>query len=131
MAYIYDVVIMRRRLQDVEEIFTQPDKQRNKTGLEINGKKTTFMIVARKPDNDNEYDKFLTYNCEIVKDNTYFGTNLMHKNDLRLEIAKRITNAHTAYALLPVLNSQSVVRAEKIKICKTSGNIWSRILDNE
>jgi hypothetical protein len=42
------------------------------------------MIVGQEPDNDNEYEKFLTYNFEIVKDNTYFGTNLKHKNDLRL-----------------------------------------------
>jgi len=48
MVYIYDVVIMGRRLQNVKEIFTQPVKQTNKTGLEINGKKTTFMIVAQE-----------------------------------------------------------------------------------
>jgi hypothetical protein len=63
-----------------------------------------------------------------VEDYIYFGTILTHRNDLRLEIAKRITNAYIAYyALLPVLNSQSALIAEKIKIYNTSGNIWSRI----
>jgi hypothetical protein len=78
-------------------------------GLEINGKKTTFMIVARKPYSDNEYAKLHTYNCETVEDCTYFGTILTHKNDLSLEIAKRITNAYIAYyALLPVQYKQSI-----------------------
>jgi len=101
-------------------------------GLETNGKKTTFMTVAQKPYSDVESTKLHTYNCEIVEDYTYFGTILTHKNDLRLDIVKRITNAYILYyALLPVLNSQSVLRAEKIKMFKTSGNIWSRIFDTE
>jgi hypothetical protein len=38
---------------------------------------------------------------------------------MRPEIAKRITNANRAYcAVLPLLKSQSVLRAEKLKICK-------------
>jgi hypothetical protein len=70
MTFIYDVVITGRRLQDVEEVSTQLVKQTNKMGLEINGKKTTFMIVVRKPYSDNEYVKLHTYNCEIVEDYT-------------------------------------------------------------
>ena len=90
------------------------------------------MTVAQKSYSDHQSSKLHTYNCEIVDDYTYFGTILTHKNDLRLEIAKRITNAYIAYySLLPVLNSQSVLRAEKIKMCKTSGNIWSRIFNTE
>jgi hypothetical protein len=45
---------------------------------------------------------------------------LTNKHELRPEIEKRITNANRAYyALLPLLKSQSQLRAEKIKICKT------------
>jgi len=36
MAFIYDVVITGRRLQDVEEVFIQLVKQTSKMGLEIN-----------------------------------------------------------------------------------------------
>jgi len=53
-AHADDVVIMGRRLQDVKEVFTSLDKQTNKMGLEIN-KKRQFMIVSRKPYNENEY----------------------------------------------------------------------------
>ena len=38
-------------------------------GLEINlKKKTKFMIISRKPHNENERVKFGTYDFEIVKD---------------------------------------------------------------
>jgi hypothetical protein len=45
MAYVADIIIMERRLQDVE-IFTSLVKQTNKMGSEINGKRTKFMIVS-------------------------------------------------------------------------------------
>jgi len=45
MAYVGDVLIMGGRFQDVA-VFTSLVKQTNKMGLEINGKKTKFMIVS-------------------------------------------------------------------------------------
>ena len=48
MAYADDVVIMGRRLQDVEKVFISLVKQTNKMGLEINEEKTTFMLVSQK-----------------------------------------------------------------------------------
>jgi len=45
MAYADDVVIMERRLQDVEDVFVSSVEQTNKMGLEINEKRTTFMII--------------------------------------------------------------------------------------
>jgi len=42
-------------LQDVQEVFPSLVEQTNKIGLEINLKKTKFMIVSRKPCNENEY----------------------------------------------------------------------------
>jgi hypothetical protein len=78
------------------------------------------MIVSGKPYKENEYVKLGTYNFEIGKDYTYFGTILTNKNKFTPETEKRITNANRAYyALLPPLNSQSVIRVENIKIYKT------------
>jgi hypothetical protein len=78
------------------------------------------MIVSQKPYNENEYVKLGSYNFEIVKDYTYFGTILINKNELRPETEKRIRNANRKYyALLPLPKSQSVHREEKIKICET------------
>jgi hypothetical protein len=78
------------------------------------------MIVSQNPYNASEYVKLGTYNFEIVKDYTYIGTLLTNKIELRPEVEKRITNANKAYyALLPLVKSQSILRAEKINIYKT------------
>jgi len=60
---------------------------------------------------------------EIVQDNTQLSKILTNKNELRPDIEKnkRFTNENTAYyALLLLLMSQSVLKAEKIKIYKIS-----------
>ena len=78
------------------------------------------MIVSGKPYKDNEYVKLSTYNFEKGKDYTYLGTILTNKNKFSPETEKRITNANRAYyALLPPLNSQSIIRVENIQIYKT------------
>jgi hypothetical protein len=46
MAYVDDVIIMGRRLQGVEDVFMSLVKQTNKMGLEINEKRTKFIIVS-------------------------------------------------------------------------------------
>jgi hypothetical protein len=55
MAYAGDVIIMGRKLQDAEEVSTSLVKQTNKMELEINEKKTKFMVVSQKPYNENEH----------------------------------------------------------------------------
>ena len=74
VAYADDDVIMGRRVQDAEEVFTTLVEQINKMGLEINLKKTKFIIVSWKPYRENEYVKLSTYNFEILKDYTYINT---------------------------------------------------------
>jgi hypothetical protein len=45
MAYADDVIIMGR-LRGVEDVFMSMVKQTNKIGLEINEKRTKFIIVS-------------------------------------------------------------------------------------
>ena len=72
------------------------------------------------PYNENEYVNFGTCSFEIVKDCTYLGTVLTNKNKSRPKIEKRITNEKRAYyALLYLLKSRKILRAEKVKIYKT------------
>ena len=73
MANADDVVIMGRRLQDVEEVFTSLVEQTNEIGLEMNAKKNKFVMVSRMLYNENQYVKLGTHNFEIVKDCTYLG----------------------------------------------------------
>jgi hypothetical protein len=59
-------------------------------------------------------------NSRTLYIHTYIGTIQTNKTELRPEIAKRITYAKWAYyAFLRVLQSQRVLRAEKIKMYKT------------
>ena len=55
MAFAGDVLIMRKRSQDVNEVFTSLVEQIKKVGLQI--KKTEFMIISREPYNENKYVK--------------------------------------------------------------------------
>ena len=80
MAYVGDVLLKGKRLQDVEEVFIALVVKTNKTELKIKEKKTKFVIVSRKPYNANEYVKLCTYNFEIAKDYTYLGIILTNKN---------------------------------------------------
>jgi hypothetical protein len=76
-------------------------------GLEINEKKTKFMIISQKPYNETECVRIGTYNFAIVKDYTYFHTILTNKNELIPEIEKRIANAFKAYyTLLPLVRGK-------------------------
>jgi hypothetical protein len=59
MAYVADMVMTGKRLQDVEEVFTSLVEETNKIRLEINEKKTKFM---RRPYSENEYVTIGTYN---------------------------------------------------------------------
>jgi hypothetical protein len=86
MAYAAGVVITRIRLQAVKEVFASLVEQTKKMGLEINDIKTKVMIVSQKPCIGNEYVKLDTKN-------TYIGTVLTYKNDVRPEIKKN-TNAN-------------------------------------
>jgi len=58
-------------------------------GLEINEKKTKYIIVSQKPYNENEYVKIGTYNFEKVKYYTYLFIVLTNKNVLRPELEKK------------------------------------------
>ena len=57
MTYGDVVVIMGRRLKDVEGVFAPLVEQTNQMRLE---KMIKFMIVPRKPSNENEYVKLCT-----------------------------------------------------------------------
>jgi hypothetical protein len=83
MAYADDVVIMGRKLQDVEEVFTSLVEQTNEMGLEINAKKNTFVMVSRKPYNEYQYVKLGAHNFETVKDYTYLDEILTNKKRIK------------------------------------------------
>ena len=94
-----NVIVMGRKLQDGEEVFTSLVKETNKIKLEISEKKTKFFIVLQKPYNENEFLQLSTYNFVTVKEYTYLGTIPTNENELKPETEKRIANRES-YALL-------------------------------
>jgi len=71
------------------------------------------LRVFRKPYKENEFVKLGTYNFE----GSFLVALLTNTNDLKAGIEKRIGKAKSA--LVPLLKSQSVLRAEEVKIYKT------------
>jgi len=59
MTYADDVVIMGRRLQNFDGVFTSLVENKNKIRLEMNEKYTKFAIISRKLDNENEYENLV------------------------------------------------------------------------
>ena len=66
MAHAYDVTIMRRRLQDIKEVFIWLVEQTSKMGLEVNKKDKIYDHITQTY-NENAYVKFGTYIFEIVE----------------------------------------------------------------
>jgi len=80
VAYADDVVIIGRRLQDLNEVFISLVEQRNKMVLEMYEKKTQHMRVSSKLFKENECVKLFSYNFEIVEDYTYLGASKLKIN---------------------------------------------------
>ena len=59
MTFADDVVIMGRRLQNFDGVFTSLVENKNKIRLEMNEKYTKFAIISRKLDNENEYENLV------------------------------------------------------------------------
>jgi hypothetical protein len=79
--------------------------------MEVDGKKTKFVIVSRKPYSENEYVKTVTFNFEILNDCTYLGTILTNKNELRPGVGERIRNTGRA-----LCTSSIITHSRKNKI---------------
>ncbi|KAJ4442528.1 hypothetical protein ANN_04115 [Periplaneta americana] len=82
-GYADDVIITGRRIQDVEEALIALDKETQKLGFKINTKKSKFMSVTKRQNDQVKEVKMGTYKFEKVKEFTYLGSILTANNDLR------------------------------------------------
>ncbi|KAJ4446078.1 hypothetical protein ANN_12770 [Periplaneta americana] len=120
LGYADDVIITGRRIQDVEEALIALDKETQKLGFKINTKKSKFMSVTKRQNDQVKEVKMGTYKFEKVKEFTYLGSILTANNDLRNEVQRRINLANRAYySLLPIVKNKIISREIKIKIYKT------------
>ncbi|KAJ4431550.1 hypothetical protein ANN_20149 [Periplaneta americana] len=120
LGYADDVIITGRRIQDVEEALIALDMETQKLGFKINTKKSKFMSVTKRQNDQVKEVKMGTYKFEKVKEFTYLGSILTANNDLRNEVQRRINLANRAYySLLPIVKNKIISREIKIKIYKT------------
>lgn len=120
LGYADDVVITGRRIKDVEEALLKLDNETQKLGFKINTKKSKFMSITKKQNDQIKEVKMGTYKFEKVKEFTYLGSILTANNDISNEVQRRINSANRAYySLLPIVKNKIISREIKIKIYKT------------
>ncbi|XP_060665548.1 uncharacterized protein LOC132797786 [Drosophila nasuta] len=98
LAYADDIDIIGRSKRDVTAAFSAIEKESAKVGLAVNEGKTKYMLStsreARRLDSQVVADNYM---FEVVKEFTYLGTAINTKNDVSLEIKRRITLANRCY----------------------------------
>ena len=113
MAYAGGVVIMRKRLQALKEVFTSLLERSNKMEIEIN-KKDKICDNITKHIHENNYVKIGTHSFEAVKDYTYLGTILLKINkDQRLEKELHIQTEDTMQFFLHQRDNQYYSKHKK------------------
>lgn len=121
LAYADDLVLTSRRIQDLEEIYIELEKQTKMLGLKINIQKSKYMNVTKKaPHQQTNKIQIGVHSFDKVNEFVYLGSLLTSNNELKDEINRRISIANRAYyALLPIIKSKIIARKTKLNIYKT------------
>jgi len=121
LAYADDIDIIGRTKRDVTAAFNAIERESAKVGLAVNEGKTKFMICSsRESQRLGTQLNADTYNFEVVKDFIYLGSAVTSKNDVSLEIKRRITLANRCYfGLSRQLSSRALSRRTKLTLYKT------------
>ncbi|KAL4131895.1 hypothetical protein QTP88_009130 [Uroleucon formosanum] len=114
LAYADDIVLMG---ETKEEIINSTSKLINVSkgiGLRVNEGKTKYMVVSRRPPN---IDSIVVdnYKFEKVDNFKYLGVNINNKNNMHIEINKRITSGNRCYfSIIKLMSSKLLLRESKI-----------------
>lgn len=121
LAYADDLVLTSRRIQDLEEMYIELEKQTKMLGLKINIQKSKYMNVTKKaPHQQTNKIQIGVHSFDKVNEFVYLGSLLTSNNELKDEINRRISIANRAYyALLPIIKSKIIARKTKLNIYKT------------
>jgi hypothetical protein len=105
----------------MKEAFTNLEKAAKKMHLNINQEKPKYMPVTRK--DCTSYPSYIetgSYKFEIVHSFTYLGSKINYKDNISIEVRKRILSTGRAFhGLRKILGSQLVSRKTKLLIHKT------------
>jgi sorting nexin-29 len=119
-AYADDDIIARTETA-MKEAFTNLEKAAKKMHLNVNQEKTKYMPVTRKDCTSYpSYIEIESYKFEIVHSFTYLGSEINCKNNVSIEVRKRILSAgRTFHGQRKTLRSQLLSRKKKLLIYKT------------
>jgi hypothetical protein len=116
-----DIVIIMRSREKIIEVYKEMEEKAGKTGLEINERKTKYMIMStserrRKPQNFKIEEKLLA----AVSSFQSLGNVINNGNTNNNCVKKRIQAHNRAYfANLIILKSKIISRAAKIQVYKS------------
>ena len=121
VAYADDIVIISRSLLDMKNCFNQIEEEGRKVGLEINERKTKYMIASRKNKWNNINNINIgTYQFERVEEFKYLGSLVTEDNRTSKEVNERIKAGNRCYgALQHLMKSKDISNKGKIKIYRT------------
>lgn len=118
LAYADDLVLMEKSHNGLRTLFGRLEEAAKKVGLQINERKTDYMVVGRR-DSTRMHPSLRVDNHEFnrVKQFKYLGSVLSEKNETEKEVATRILSVNKClYGLTKILGSRSLSREIKIQL---------------
>ena len=121
LAYADDIDIIGRTKRDVTAAFGAIEQESTKVGLAVNEGKTKYMFSTSR--DVRRIDSRITvdnYTFDTVKEFIYLGSAVTTKNDINLEIKRRITLTNRCYfGLNGQLGNRDLSRTTKLILYKT------------
>jgi len=121
LGFADDIDIIARSRRALEEAFARIEEEGKNVGLFVNESKTKYMLATNKSaTNQHQNTKFGQHNFEVVKEFIYLGANINSKNDINVEVKRRITLANRCYfGLQKQLGSKLLSLTSKVLLYKT------------
>jgi hypothetical protein len=123
LAYADDIDIVGRSQSAVRDAYLALEGEAAKVGLKINEQKTKYMIAARNDRTIRDMGQSVAIgdkHFEVVKEFVYLGSLMTPKDDVSLEIQRRIqTENNCFFGLRKHLQSSYLSRQTKFTIHKT------------